>query len=103
MEIGFSDARRQRIFSDLDLLRSQFGVDLAEKIAIRLFMLKAASNLAAVDTRRPIRLRPVKSGTREFTVDLAGDFKLRFRARPSKDRRADLSSVVAIEILDVDA
>jgi hypothetical protein len=104
--IGFPDAASQRVFNDYDLLQSRFGPRIAQRIANRMAMLKAAKHLGMVDNRPPIRLHKVTGRWNEFTVDLLGSQTLRFAARIRSGGQTpplrDLRFVDEIEILGVE-
>ena len=104
MEIGFSDARRQRIFSDLDLLRSQFGVDLAEKIALSqangeqilaIVATAGTTDAGAIDPLRAIATLAAELGPRD--AHKAVTVRLETTRKLGEAASAELRLVVYIE------
>ena len=107
MEISFKSRRLGKLFNSHDRLRRKYGGPLAEKIQVRLGVLKNAGSLAVVPTAPPIRrhlLRGDRQGT--WAVDVGPRHRLIFA--PNHDpipRTAGggiaVEQITSILILDV--
>lgn len=105
MQIGFRDAKLQRLFNDHESLQARFGPTLATRIASRMGLLKAALRLSFVPRDPPILLTPVDGSLKDFTVTLAPGRKLKFCVQGATPRKAgaiDLDSVTEIEISGIE-
>ena len=105
MQIGFRDAKLQRLFNDHQSLQAKFGPALASRIASRMGLLKAAPRLSLVPGQPPILLALANGDLAEFTVNLSPEKKLRFRASNPAVRKGallDLEAVTEIEVSGVE-
>jgi hypothetical protein len=105
LDIGFQNAKDQTLFNDYNLLQSRYGRELANKIANRMAMLKAARHLGMIDRGPPILLAPINGSAKQYSVSLKPPRRLRFaaaKAESTRSRELDLSQVQDIEILGVD-
>jgi hypothetical protein len=100
VEIEFSDARLCAIFNSIDRLSERYGKSVAQSIAVRMGVLAAAPALSHVPQKPPIGL---KADGNTFTVELAGDRRLRFEpATPRARRRPSPDDVSHVTILGVE-
>jgi hypothetical protein len=96
LEIHFLDAETKRLFSTRHLLEVRFGV-VSGKVMLRIAVLQAASNLAAIPTRPPFNLR--RTADSEYLIDLVPPNVLRLAC--SSVAGGDLQSIRSITILGV--
>ncbi len=105
MEIGFSDAKLQRLFCDFRALKLQYGREMAAVISRRLGLLKAAPNLESIPRRPPISLSRVDGTLNRYTIALNSTHRLSFISgdlgRLSSHKKA--AEVPTIEILGVES
>ena len=106
--ITFRSTKLEKCFNSQKSLVREYGKANAKKIAIRMQVLAAAPNLAAIPTVPPDRCHEL-TGDRpgQFAVDLLHPFRLLFRPSQSpmpvkEDGGIDLRRVTAIEILVVE-
>ena len=98
----------QRTFNSKKALVREYGEKNAKRIAIRMAVLSAAPNLAAVPTSKPDRCHQLKGDRKDqFAVDLMHPFRLVFcpNHKPvprHEDGRIDLDQINAIEIIKVE-
>lgn len=106
MEICFSSSRMEKVFNSDKLLAQAYGQQ-AKTIMLRMDALRAAPNLGAVSTEKPIR-RHLLSGDRRgcFAVDLKQPYRLVFEPVDEPipqlpDGGIDVMAIRAIRILEV--
>jgi hypothetical protein len=99
LEIRFLDAATRHLFSTCRELDARYGGVLSKKIMLRISVLQAATNLAAIPPRPPFNLRSVAKS--EFLIDLVPPNVLRLVCDLSPNK--DLRSIRAITILGVSA
>lgn len=102
MRIGFASGASARVFSEFELMKRAFGVELAYKLANRLALLSAVQHLALVPTTPPIGCRPLDSGDGRFAVSVSAQTALVFRALGPSARAGSLAKITAIEIEGVE-
>lgn len=107
MEIHFRTRRLQKIFNSEKNLSREYGSRMAQRIKVRLAVLKNARSLSQVPRTPPDRCHPL-AGNRlgQYAVDLAQPYRLVFE--PEHDplpRRDDggvnLCEVTAITLVGV--
>jgi len=100
MEIRFASAKLKKEFESQALLQKRYG-EQANKIQLRLALLKASPNLASVPKGKPDRCHELK-GERKgtFAVDLIHPFRLLFE--PSGNPVPSMEKVTSIRILGVE-
>jgi proteic killer suppression protein len=106
--VSFRTSHLLKTFNSEKALVREYGPRNAKRIAIRMAVLFAAPNLAAVPKSKPDRCHPLK-GTRDgqFAVDLEHPFRLVFSpdhdpVARSEDGSIDMSQVTAIKIQEVE-
>ena len=108
MTISFKTSSLRRTFNSKKSLVREYGDKNAKRIIIRMAVLSAASNLAAVPTAKPDRCHPLKGDRRgQYAVDLVHPFRLVFcpdhhPVPLRKDGGIDMFQVTAIKILEVE-
>ncbi len=108
MTIDFKTSRLQKLFNSKKALVREYGQKDAKRIALRMAVLAAATNLSAVPTSKPERCHPLKGNRQgEFAVDLIQPRRLVFCPNhdpiPRKeDGGIDLFRVTAVIILEVE-
>ena len=106
VEVGFKKRKlAEALGSDEEMLK-KYGRRMAEVLRNRLAVLKAAANLAAVPTDRPVRRHLLKANRAgQFAVDLVHPRRLVFRPNAPvprlQDGGIDTERVTAITIIDV--
>lgn len=98
MRLIFPDGASQRLFSTGAMLERRFGDALAERIKLRLLLLRAATNLAMVPTRPPFSLRKVARN--RFVLDVHPPLVLRIGADGAE--ATELSLIRTVTILGVE-
>jgi proteic killer suppression protein len=107
VDIIFATARLEKIFASEKLLRKEYGIQ-ADKIIIRMGVLKAAAVLADIPEQKPERRHELKGEKKGiFAVDLRQPFRLLFEPAltppPKKeDGSLDTSLIKSIRILGVE-
>ena len=107
VEVGFKKRKLAKALGSEEEMRKKYGSDMAKVLRNRLVVLKAAPNLAAVPTDRPVR-RHLLKGNRagQFAVDLLHPHRLVFKPNHApiprlRDGGIDTERVAAITIIDV--
>ena len=107
MDIVFTNNKLEKIFNSEKLLKKEYG-NQAQKIMLRMQVLRAANCLEDVSVQKPDR-RHELSGQKKgiFAVDLKHPYRLLFEPNdkpvPKKtDGGIDLSKVFSIKILSVE-
>jgi plasmid maintenance system killer protein len=110
MDISISDKRLRKVANDDVACRRQHGVDMAQKIALRLAGLRAAESLADFwppksGPERCHELKGDRKGT--FSVDLNQPYRLLFQStsKPASDDAQEQQrwkSITSIDILAIE-
>jgi hypothetical protein len=104
LEICFPDVESQKLFCHEHRLKAEFGAALARLIACRLTLLNVASHLGLLPAAGPIDLRSETGEVSVFSVALAQDCRLHFRALDFEKRKngaIKLNTVRHLEIIGV--
>ena len=104
MEICFPDVESQKLFCHEHRLKAEFGAALARLITCRLTILDVASHLGLLPAIGPIDLRPEAGEVSAFSVALAQDYRLHFRAldfETGEEGAINLNSVRQLEVIGV--
>jgi proteic killer suppression protein len=108
MEIAFATTRQEKVFNEWRKLLATYGQERANRIKLRMPVLAAAPNLAAVPTAKPVRCHQLTQDRKGgFAVDLIANWRLTFRPDHDpvprlSDGGIDTASVTAIRIIDVE-
>jgi len=106
MDISFSTAKLQRIFSDLKKMAQEYG-DRTKRLKARVDLLYAAPTLADVDHNPPPRRHELKGDwAGHFSVDITGNWRLLFKPTHepvprTPDGGVDLTKITAVQIVTV--
>lgn len=104
MEIRFPDVESQKLFCHEHRLKAEFGAALARLIACRLTILDVAAHLGLLPAAGPIDLRFETGDVSTFSVALAQDRRLHFRAldfKTKKNGAINLDTVRNLEVIGV--
>lgn len=101
MLITFKNKRLEKSFNDEKKLSKDYG-RLAKKIALRMSVLRAASNLSLIPHTPPTRRHALSNDRHgQWAVDLDGNNRLVFKPLVENEEEINLEEVTAIEIIEV--